>query len=104
MTQVNEVHVGDEGTSIEVVILDEDNEPLDISTATAMVIKIRARKKQTKAIAASFVTDGSDGKIHIITDQNTLDFAGKWKIQAHVTLPEGAWSSDQGEFEVFSNL
>lgn len=98
-----EIHVGDIGTVLRVTVQDDD-EVVDLSTATIKIIYLEkpAGTKLTKT--AVFTTDGSDGKIQYVTIAGDLDAAGWWKIQAHVTLPAGSWYSDWQPFRVHANL
>ena len=54
--------------------------------------------------AASFVTDGIDGKIEYTTVADDLDQVGMWRLQGEVTFPTGAFPSDKSEFQVMGNL
>ena len=54
--------------------------------------------------AAIFTTDGTDGKIYILTVLGDLTMSGTYYIQAYLELPAWQGHSDIGEFEVFDNL
>ncbi len=100
---VEEIHVGDIGTVL-VVTLKNDNVPVDISAATTKQIILQNPSVTGGAFAATFTTDGTDGKLQYTTTINDLDESGVWQIQAYVVLATGAWRSEIQEFSVFPNL
>jgi len=100
----NEIHVGDIGTAFTVTIMD-DTAIVDISSATTrnMIFKKPSATKVTQA--ASFVTDGSDGKIRwTTTTVDDLDEASKWYIQVYLVMTGFTGHSDIGDFVVYPNL
>lgn len=101
----NEIHVGDVGTTIEVT-LTEDGSIVDISTATTKEIKIKGPHGAVNTKIATFVTNGTDGKLEFVSVAGDFNRDGVWRIQAKVILnsPAGTWNSDLGEFTVFPNL
>jgi len=100
---IEEIHVDDVGTVLEVT-LKNDNTPVDISSATTKQIILQNPSLTGGAFAAAFTTDGTDGRLQYTTTVNDLDESGVWQIQAYVVTPEGAWHSDIKEFSVFPNL
>lgn len=106
MAQTNEIHENDVGTEIILTIVDFDNNsaPVDISTATLNEIVFRRANNTTTTAAASFVTDGTDGKIHYYTQIGDFTPAGTYKIQGVVTTPAGTWHSTVDTFKVEPNL
>ena len=105
MTCENEIHVGDIGTSFEMVLM-ECLEVVDISTATIkeIIFKKPDTAKTVIIKTADFKTDGVDGIIYYKTILDDLDIKGTWYIQAKVTMPTGTWSSDTSKFKVHANL
>jgi hypothetical protein len=77
---------------------------VDISTATTKQIIFRKPDKTLLEKTASFVIDGTDGKLKYTTIANDLDINGKWNLQVRVVLPTGDWHSDIYEFTVHANL
>ena len=99
----NEVHLGDVGTLFEVTI--EDNgSVVDISLATTKEIIFKQHNSGLLVVDATFVTDGTNGKLKYSFVSGDCDVAGVWKIQGEVILPGGEWSSDIDEFVVHGNL
>ncbi len=106
-----EIHVDDVGTVMEVTIIDpETDREMDISDATETLIYILKPPvdEDTDPVrldkTASFVEDGSDGKIKYTTIAGDLDLSGTYKIQARVTTPDGVWYSQIQKFKVKRNL
>jgi len=98
-----EIHKGDVGTVFQVTLLDGTT-VVDISGATTKQILFQKPNGTTMTKNATFVTDGTDGKLKYTTVANDLDTIGLWKIQARVVLPTGSWHSDTGTFRVYKNL
>jgi len=53
---------------------------------------------------AANTTDGTDGKIQIISDATLFTVPGDWKIQASVTIGTSTWNSNIKNFLVQANL
>ena len=103
MASKEEIHVGDVGTQF-VATIKEDDVAVNISTATikGYIFKKPSGEKVTKS--ATFVTNGSDGKLTYTTESNLLDEVGYWSVQAVITTPSGSWSSSVHKFFVYANL
>jgi len=99
----DEIHVDDVGTLFIITIYDGDD-VVDISAATTKQIKFRKSDGTTLTKTATFLTDGSDGKLDYTTVAEDLDVSGSWEIQAFVETPTGNWHSDKGYFEVLPNV
>lgn len=108
MTIVEQLHVGDYGTLIKVLVKDIDSSgnsaAEDISAATTknIILKKPDGTKLTKT--ASFSTDGTDGYIQYVTVAGDIDTAGDWELQVYIVEPSGAWYTDTKKFTVYSNL
>lgn len=95
----NEIHVDDVGTEFIVTIEDCDG-PVDISAYTPLELTF-AKPDGTKVTkTATFLTDGTDGKIHYITVAGDIDAEGTWQIQGLV----GGFHSSISSFPVYRNL
>lgn len=94
--------IGDVGTVFETTIVDQDDLVVDISLATTKTLKFRKPDASTATKTASFVTDGTDGKLKYTTVTNDLDQAGDWKAQAVVVFTGSAtqWTSTIHDFRV----
>lgn len=108
-TCTQDIRLYDKGTEFIVEISECDDAgytPIDISAASARKIIFEKPDATILKVDASFVTDGTDGKIKYITigdpesQTGDLDQEGKWKIQGRVELPGGTWSSAIGSFYV----
>ena len=91
MTQ--KVYVGDIGT---VIVLDCGQ---DISAAT--VREIAVRKPDASLVTWTAVASGPNA-LAFTTVSGTLDRAGRWLLQAKVTLPSGSWLGETAELTVYA--
>lgn len=104
---IEEIHVGDVGTTIRITIQDIDSigasSILDVSNATVNII---LEKPDGTSInrAASYITDGTDGLVQYITQAGDIDLQGTWSIQVQVNTLSGSWKSSVGTFKVYSNI
>lgn len=102
----NEIHENDIGTEMILTIVDydEDGVIVDISTATTMTIIITTSDKVKTTYPAAFVTDGTDGKIHMYTVSGDLSPVGPADIQGIVQTPAGLWHTSIVKFKIIGNL
>lgn len=101
-----EIHVADVGLVITATIQDGGN-IVDVSSATGAgtkMITFQRPDKTTFQVAASFVTDGTDGKIKYTTLSTDLNQAGAWTLQGVVAVTSGTFHSDYSFIQVFPNL
>jgi len=103
MTIYQDIREEDIGSTFELTVTD-DSIALDLTTATIKQIKFGKPDGVTVIQTASFVTDGSDGKIEYVTVESDLDVVGKWKLQAYVEMGGGKWHSTMDYFNVIANL
>ena len=103
MTTTEEIHVGDIGTQFTLTISDA-GKAVDLSSATTKQIIFRKPDAVKLTKTAEFVTDGTNGQVKYLSISGDLDLAGFWRVQAHVVLPTGEWSSSVEMFEVVDNL
>ena len=94
----------DIGTSLEITVIDCDKNIVPLATATVMTIRLKGPDNVMTEKTAALVSDGADGKMHYITQENDLSQLGRWNIQGYVELPAGQWSTDIGSFTVSENL
>lgn len=93
MSEKNKVYVGSIGTQI---ILDCGQ---DISAATSL--RIDVRKPDGTVVTWSAVASGATA-LRFDTLAGTLDQVGRWRLQAHVTLPTGDWPGDTIALDVYA--
>jgi hypothetical protein len=95
--------VGVIGATIELDIT-EDGIPKNISTATSKKIRLTGPDDVSKDYLASFLTDGTDGKLIYTTLGDELNVAGYWQAQALLIM--GSFNGDTAvaAFTVKDNL
>jgi len=77
--------VGDVGVLIQVTVVGEDGvTPQDVSGATTKEILLVSPNGVILTKTASFVTNGTDGKLKYVTVANDVTVAGGWTARAHV--------------------
>lgn len=105
--ELQELQVGAIG-AIFLFTLYEDDVVIDLSAVTSKQFIFKPPRGATKTVAADFFTDGTDGILQYITvDEDFLDVAGSWKVQADLTFPgTGGYdgTTDIGVFQVNKNL
>lgn len=76
------MHVGAYGSLVTLTAKDKDTgEILDISGYVTLTVKITGPTAQAFSRDASFVSDGTDGKLGFYFQQDDLDEEGEWKMQ-----------------------
>ena len=103
----NEIRISDIGTKF-LVTMKDGSSTVDISGtgATAANKRIIFKKPSGSTLdkAASFNTDGTDGKLYYTTESGDLDEDGIWKLQAKVIIGSQTFHSDIHTFKVHRNL
>ena len=94
-------HLNDYGTIFQITLQDQDGAAVDVSAATTKQIIFEKPDGVVEAKTASWVTDGTDGKIKYAAVADDLDVVGAWKIQGRVT-DGSTWEyrSERGNFTV----
>lgn len=87
-----------------IVIIHEDDEVLNISTASSKSIILKKPDGELTTFTASFLTDGTDGGIYYDTVSGDLDQSGVYKIQGLILIDGGTYKSSIEIFKVFCNL
>lgn len=99
----DEIHIDDIGTQFIVTIKDDDV-AVDLSTATTKQLIFRKPDGTKLTKNASFVTDGTDGKLKYVSVSGDLNEAGYWKLQAYIAIGSNAWKTNTTIFRVHPNL
>lgn len=99
-----EIRISDIGTVFSGTIKDNNNAIVDISGATTKQIILLKPNGTVIQEAASFVTDGTDGKLSYTIQSGDLNICGIWQIQWKIVLSDGTWYSDIHSFKVYSNI
>ena len=97
------IHVNDVGTIFRLTLLDTASEPLDVSGATVTFIFLSPGGRRFEK-TASYVTDGTDGKVQYVSTSGDIDEVGRWQYQAKVTVGSNHWASEIIIFKVKKNL
>ena len=99
-----EVHLNDIGTIFRLTIKDQDGAVVDVSSATGAgqkeILFEGPGKLMTKT--AVFLTDGTDGVIQYVNVSGDHSVVGQWKMQGHVILTSGQWSTAAVAFPVLN--
>lgn len=103
-----DVRLGDIGTQFAVQIVDEQGNPVDVSQAVTLTIRLKPPGKATRSKAAildpSKIPVGVDGWILYVAVALDLDTVGTWGIQGFASFGASAqFSSRPGSFRVESN-
>jgi len=89
------------GTKVRITILDENGLPMDLSLATLKELIFLKPDKTLLTAAASFTTDGTDGKLESLVDP---DQTGHWAVQSHSVIGGSDWYSSRETFQVSQNI
>ena len=100
------VQLNDIGSVLRVTVRESsDQSAVAVSSATVTKDIILEKPDGTNVTkAASFTTDGTDGKIQYATISGDMDAAGTWGLQASVVLTSHTIKSTRVRFEVKENL
>jgi len=96
-------HVSDWGTPLTIEIFQTGGCVLDVSSASPLSIIFIDPNGSELVKEASFVTDGTDGKIRYYFEEDLIDTAGEWSYQASASFINGSWKSDVLGFIVLPN-
>jgi len=99
-----ELHVGDIGTEIQALILDQAETIVDLSGATVLQYILYKPSKTIVELNCSLVNDGTDGLMEFITDASTLNEAGFYSLQGYIEVSTNKWHTDTIKFRVYPNL
>lgn len=94
------IRVGDYGTAINITIKDQDENPVDISSASDLALSFIKPDQTILSKSGIFVSDGTDGRLRYTIIDGDIDMAGIWEIEANIVMPSGNYTSDQYEFRV----
>lgn len=77
------IQKNDYGTRFEFTITDQDAAVVDISAATTKALIFESPGGTVSSKAATFTTDGTDGKMYWDVTEGFLVTTGRWKLQGH---------------------
>lgn len=99
------IQQNDSGIVLLVTVKDQEtNLPKDISSATNILILLKTGNNPKSSLAASFVTDGSDGKVQYTIQDGDLSISGNWLIQVSYMLSGKQRYTSEDVFVVSPNL
>lgn len=106
ITPFADAHVGDVGTELVVVIVEQSLTVVNVAAATSLTIFLKRPGSSGTVLtkAAILDTTGVDGKIRYNTVSSDFTVSGNYKIQGRVTVGGETFSSAEGEFYVKGNL
>lgn len=92
------------GVAIVVKMLDEDGDPIDLSTATALKIRLLFPDGTGAEYTADLYTDGADGALVYVTVEDDLEDVGVHKAQSFATVDGERKISTLSPFKVLPNI
>ena len=100
-----EVQVDTFGWDLDLRMVDDQGSSIDISAATTREFMAKRPSVDIPfTMAASFITDGTDGKLRHVVVVNEINVIGTWQIQSHVIMPGVELFSEILFFEVKANV
>ena len=100
-----EVQVSSYGWNFDLRVVDSVAAPIDVSAATTIEFLAKKPSASTSMVlAATFVTDGIDGRLRHTVASGEIDTVGTWQIQTHVVMPGAELFSSVLFFDVKANL
>lgn len=95
------VHQYNKGVHLAVVIKDENEATVDISTSSGRVIRVEYPDGTVREYAAALVSGGTTGEMEYVTATKfDLGQAGAYRIQGFCIVSTSQYSSDTIEFTV----
>jgi len=92
------------GAYIRYQVLDEQDQPKDISGANTKELILRKPNGSVLTTPAGFMTNGSDGILQYITVDGDLIPPGVYQIQAHLIMPGFNGKTEIRLFDVLKNV
>ncbi len=90
----------DLGVDILLLVTDQQCKPTSLLATTVREFEFTKPDGSVVTKTASFVTDGSDGRLRYATESGFLDVVGTWKIRAKLTEPGKLYRTEQVAFAV----
>lgn len=72
--------------SLEVLVVDQDGNPVDLSTAASLELWLLSPTGIPRTVPAVVVSNGLDGKLFYTVSAQDLPEAGLWSVQAQMTF------------------
>lgn len=90
--------------ALQVLVVDQDGNPVDISSATGLQLWLLAPDQTKVPVPAALVNNGLDGLLEAVTDADTLPQAGMWGIQAQLQFGTTILETRWGYFAALQNV
>lgn len=97
-------HVGAVGVALRLAIVDEDGDPLDLTTASVKKMRIKPQGRDTYEKEATVEGAGNNVLVYVTTSSEDLPVGGEYAYQARVVTPSWADHSTKAHFEVLRPL
>ncbi len=104
LVAIAKIYVNDCGTAFRCPVTGEQEETMDVSAATSLLMWFQRPDGTSFERDAELVTDGTDGVIQYVTEQGDLDQSGRWRVQPVVGLNGGVNHGNVVKFKVNANL
>jgi hypothetical protein len=93
--------LGEQNKTINIYIVDDENDGIDISAATTKQFIFRKQDGSETTV----ISGGTGGGLtYTVTSTSFFDVKGKWSVQAIVSAAATVWKSEVAQFEVKDNL
>lgn len=99
-----EVQQDNGDTRLIIECIGPDDEPVDVSRASFLGMKIKYPDLTSADVNAAFLTDGTDGKITFTTGNLTLDQAGYYYVQALLEIGNKRKTTRWGTLRVLEDI
>lgn len=99
----SEIHVDDVGTRF-LITIKEDDQVVDISTATVLGIFIKKPDDVVMSRTGTLNTDGTDGQMYYDISAGDLDEAGLYKLQGRASIGTSTYYTNIYNFQVHCNI
>lgn len=100
----NFCQIDNAGIQFIVQMLDENQNPLNISGATSIILAFQAPDGTQFNKTAQYLTNGIDGQIYYTTTTSDITEAGTYYVQAQVTVGGSTLTTAWGQFQANANL
>jgi hypothetical protein len=91
-------------TYIRYQVLDQNEQPKDVSGATVKQLVFGRPNKTTFSVNAGFFTNGADGILQYITVDGDLVPYGRYQVQAYLVMPGFNGMTEVQSFPVLKNI
>lgn len=90
--------------ALQVQVVDQNGNPVDVSTANALEFFLLAPDGVPQQVAASLLSNGLDGMLQYVTTDEDLEVVGVWQIQAQLTFGSEVLRTRWAPFGVDANI